>query len=278
MKYPFMMKHSLDQQLASATVPGYWFMFKGQQLVMPKGKNTVPLGDGPSKWQLKLGDRHFLGNYKGINCYSGALLDGQQLPGTMELIGLRSLLGILDEDLFTIAGRAVQLDYWRKTHRFCGSCGKPTTVEPGEELSMICTDCNVSFYPRISPVVIMSIVDGNRILLARSPRFRSGLFSTLAGFVEPGETLEEAVKREVMEEVTLQVKEIRYVASQPWPFPHSLMMGFRSTYAGGKVHIDSKEIEEAGWFSAHELPPIPTKGTIARHLIQEFLDSQGGQS
>lgn len=275
MKYPFMMKRPLHHIPVSTSEPGYWFIFKGQQLVLNKGSNTVPFGEWSSTLQLKLRDRRFIGIYNNINCYSGVLIDSQQFPGTMELMGLRSLLGILSEDFFIIAGRAMQLNYWRMTHRFCGSCGKPTIIDSEEELAAVCTDCNVSFYPRISPVVIMSVVDGDRILLARSPRFKNGLFSTLAGFVEPGETLEEAVMREVLEEVAIQVKDINYMASQPWPFPHSLMMGFQTTYAGGELVIDGKEIEEAGWFSAQDLPSIPRRGTIARHLIQHFLDDQG---
>lgn len=279
MQHPFIMKNNLEKQPEPATAKGYWFILHNQKLVMSKGSNTVPLGEVPEECQLQLDNRYFLGNYKGKSCYCGDLRDIRQLPGGLELVSLRSLLGILDADMFTIAGRAMQLNNWRTTHRFCGKCGKPTIYDHSEEFSTICTDCNISFYPRISPVVIMSVVDGNRILLARSPRFRTGIFSTLAGFVEPGETLEEAVAREVHEEVNVKVKDIRYVASQPWPFPHSLMMGFQTTYAGGRIVIDNKEIEDAGWFSARDLPAIPIQGTIARHLIQQFLDESAvGQS
>lgn len=273
--YPFMMNNPFVQQPAPAAAPGYWFMLQAQKLVVPIGGNTVPFGTGPWQWQLELRDKRFLGTYNNAGCYSGVLPVEQQLPDNLELAGLRSLLGTLDEDMFTIAGRAIQLDHWRTTHLFCGRCGKPTTEEAGGELAVRCTECNLFFYPRISPVVIMSVVRDEHILLARSPRFRTGLFSALAGFVEPGETLEETVMREVQEEVNLQVKDIRYIASQPWPFPHSLMMGFQTTYAGGEIVIDQDEIEEAGWFTAHELPPIPVKGTIARHLIEHFLDNRG---
>ncbi len=139
------------------------------------------------------------------------------------------------------------------------------------ELARICPACGFISFPRLSPAVIMSIIKEDHILLARSPRFPSGMYSTLAGFVEPGETLEEAVKREVREEVNIRIGNISYVASQPWPFPHSIMIGFSADYAGGEIEIDGDEIEDAGWFSVEDLPILPSKITIARLLIDRFV-------
>ena len=130
-------------------------------------------------------------------------------------------------------------------------------------------------FPRISPAIIVLVERDGKALLARSPRFKEGLFSTLAGFVEPGETLEDAVRREVKEEAGIDVKNIRYFGSQPWPFPDSLMVGFTAEYAGGEIKIDDNEILDARWFSAEDMPEIPGKISIARALIDYFLEKAG---
>jgi NAD+ diphosphatase len=139
------------------------------------------------------------------------------------------------------------------------------------ELAKICPACGFVSFPRLSPAVIMSIIKNDHILLARSPRFPPGMFSTLAGFVEPGETLEEAVKREVREEVNIRISNISYVASQPWPFPHSIMIGFSATYLDGEIEVDNDELEDARWFSVRDLPVLPSRITIARLLIDNFI-------
>ena len=188
----------------------------------------------------------------------------------MQFKGLRSLFGRVDGDHFILAGRAVQILHWQREHRFCGKCG--TAMENRKtELARICPACGFVSFPRLSPAVIMSVIKKDQILLARSPRFPSGMYSTLAGFVEPGETLEEAVKREVREEVDIRLGNIRYIASQPWPFPHSIMIGFTADYAGGEIAVDGDEIEDAGWFSVENLPILPSKVSIARLLIDRFI-------
>jgi NAD+ diphosphatase len=151
-------------------------------------------------------------------------------------------------------------------------------VDRSAELARECPNCDLVSHPRLSPAVIMAVTRHDKILLARSPRFPEGMYSTLAGFVEPGETLEEAVSREVLEETGIEVADIRYVSSQPWPFPHSLMIGFTAIYAGGEIHIDGKEIEAAGWFTVNDLPSLPSKISIARLLIDNFIDSQKGKA
>jgi NAD+ diphosphatase len=134
-----------------------------------------------------------------------------------------------------------------------------------------CPQCKLVNYPRLSPSIIVAVRRGNELLLARSPRFPAGMYSVLAGFVEPGETLEQAVEREVQEEVGLTVKNICYFGSQPWPFPNSLMIGYRAEYAGGEIQIDRVEIEDAGWYTAEHLPAIPSRISIARQLIEAFI-------
>ena len=181
-------------------------------------------------------------------------------------------MGNLDEEVFSVAGRVFQCLDWDRTHQYCGRCGGHT--EPRlDELARSCPACGLISYPEVTPAVIVAVIRGEEILLARSRRFQGSFFSVLAGFVEAGETFEECVKREVMEEVAIAVDNIRYFGSQPWPFPHSLMVGFTAEYAGGEISIDDKEISEAGWFTAEALPEVPRTGTIARRLIDWFCDN-----
>jgi NAD+ diphosphatase len=187
-------------------------------------------------------------------------------PPREEAPTLRALLAEGPEDLAQAAGRAAQLLDWEATHRFCGSCGTPSERSPSE-LVRACPACGTTTYPRISPAVIMAVRRGDEVLLARRAGGASAFWSVLAGFVEPGETLEQAVAREVAEEAGIEVDEIRYAGSQPWPFPSQLMIAFTARYAGGELRLDEKELAETGWFGPDELPPIPPPFTIANRLI-----------
>jgi NAD+ diphosphatase len=187
---------------------------------------------------------------------------------------LRRLFTEYGELFFRIAGTGSQLLTWDRTHKFCGACGALNT-ESTVERAKVCPSCGLVQYPRISPAVIVAIVKGDRILLARGARFRNTeMFSVLAGYVESGETLEECVQREVREEVGIEVGNIAYFSSQQWPFPHSLMVGFTAEHRAGGIREDGVEILEAGWFTADNLPRIPEKPSIARRLIDWFVDSR----
>jgi NAD+ diphosphatase len=188
-------------------------------------------------------------------------------PPPVDAPTLRALLAEGPDDLAQAAGRAAQLLDWEATHRFCGSCGHASERSP-RELVRICPACGATTYPRISPAVIMAVHRGDDVLLARRAGPATGFWSVLAGFVEPGETLEQAVVREVEEEAGIQVEDVRYAGSQPWPFPSQLMVGFRARYAGGELRVDEAELAEAGWFGPAELPPIPPPFTIAHRLIR----------
>jgi NAD+ diphosphatase len=194
----------------------------------------------------------------------------KQYLGTWD--GLRRLFGRLEEELIWAAGRANQLVDWNQNHQFCGRCGH-TTEDKHNERAKICPQCSLINYPRVSPAIIVAVIKDNQILLGSNRRFKSGFYSVLAGFAEPGESLEECVAREVNEEVGIAVKNIRYFGSQPWPFPNSLMVGFIADYAGGRINVDKSEIIEAGWYSARNLPPIPPKISIARQLIDWFAEN-----
>jgi NAD+ diphosphatase len=161
--------------------------------------------------------------------------------------GLRSLFGELDDDLIGLAGRAFQLAEWSRTHRFCGACGNPTERAEGDR-SFTCSRCGNIAYPRISPAMMVLIRKDNQVLLAKHAKAATTRYVPLAGFLEAGESIEEAVHREVFEEVGLTVANLQYFASQSWPFPHSLMIAFTADYAGGDIRVDPTEIEEARWF------------------------------
>ncbi|WP_224249207.1 NAD(+) diphosphatase [Hyalangium gracile] len=213
---------------------------------------------------------HFLGTLDGVDCYAAPYPKGQEPPPGLKLMGARGLFLKVDEVLLSVAGRALAIAEWDITHRFCGRDGTPTQLVPGER-SRKCPACRTPFYPRISPAVIVLITRGDTMLLARAPQFPEPFFSTLAGFVEPGESLEEAVAREVKEEVGVELQNLRYFGSQPWPFGRSLMVGFTAEYAGGELRIDGREIAEARWFTIDELPRIPPRVSIARALIDSFI-------
>jgi NAD+ diphosphatase len=173
---------------------------------------------------------------------------------------------------WTVAGRADQIVRWDREHRFCGRCGEATMPQTGERARR-CPRCGLHAFPRVSPAVIVLIERDERILLARSPHFAPGRFGIIAGFVEPGESLEGAVVREVREEVGVEVGEVQYWGSQPWPFPHSLMVGFTATWQSGEIEIDPSEIVDAQWFRRDELPPIPPPISIARKLIDAWAQA-----
>ncbi|GMG88694.1 NAD(+) diphosphatase [Biformimicrobium ophioploci] len=195
------------------------------------------------------------------------------LPEGGEWVGLREALSIADELLFTLLSRAAQVVEWQRNHQFCGRCGGQTS-DHGGELATICRACGLSFYPRISPCVIAIITDGDHLLLARNSNFRGAYYSALAGFIEAGESAEQALVREVREEVGVEVGNISYFGSQPWPFPGQLMLGYFAEYAGGDLRPDGTEIIDAQWYHYEQLPQIPPPFTISGQLIRHFVESR----
>ena len=250
----------------------YWFLFSRDKILvsMENSLPRIPSSDVPG---LQPSPAQYLGTLDGHPCYAANLEAENQPPDGMTLPGLRQLFGRVDDELFRLAGRASQIVVWERTNRYCGCCGTPTDDLIGER-AKVCPACGHQSFPRISPAVIAAITRGGEILLARARRFPSDLFSVIAGFVEPGETLEECLRREVREEVGLAIENVRYFGSQPWPFPDSLMIAFTAEYAGGEIAIDGEEIVEAGWFTADNLPRIPEKISIARRLIDWFTNDR----
>ena len=206
-----------------------------------------------------------VGQWQGLSCYAA---DVAQLPGIPfgEATPLRAIFQLGGPELFALAGRASQLLDWQSHHRFCGRCASVNVMKSGEN-ALQCPGCGLVVYPRISPAVMVLVRHGDKLLLARSPHFKPGVFSALAGFVEAGETLEECARREVREEVGIEIANLRYFDSQPWPFPNSLMVAFFADYAAGTITPDPREIEAADWFSLDALPLLPEPISISRRLI-----------
>ena len=197
--------------------------------------------------------------------------EAPELPAPLRLVSLRRLFAGGHKQLFKIAGRAVQILAWDRTHRFCGQCGVPTEEKTGE-FAKVCPQCGFTAYPRISPSIIVAVIRGKELFLARSTHFQQYNFHTLiSGFVEPGESLEECLRREVMEEAGITVKNIRYFGSQPWPFPNSLMLAFTAEHDQGEITLDNEELYEADWYAVDRLPPLPNSDSIARELIDWFI-------
>lgn len=252
--------------------PAWWFAFVGNKLLvrLEGTRSQIPHLISLTEISLVPVRTQFIGTLDDQPCYSAELPRDAIAPDGMSLQGLRELYGTLDEDLFALSGCAIQIVEWDRTHQYCGHCATPTS-QLFHERAKRCPNCGLVNYPRLSPAIIVLISRGEELLLARAHRFPAGMYSVLAGFVEPGESLEETVVREVREEVGIEVKDIRYFGSQPWPFPNSLMIGFTATYASGDITLEPQELVDAAWFSKHNLPQLPPKLSIARKLIDWFV-------
>jgi NAD+ diphosphatase len=248
-----------------------WFVVQGNGIVVRADDNALALPSTAevALWALDQGQAHYLGRLDERDCFA-IESDAVQPPTPWAMEGLRALHDRLDEVVFGVAGRAVQIVHFASVHRFCGRCGTATARATGERC-MRCPRCELTVYPRVSPAIIVLVRRGAEALLAHSGRFTTGFYSTLAGFVEPGESLEETLRREVREEVGIEITNIRYFGSQPWPFPHSLMVGFVADHASGDIVVDGEEIEDARWFRADALPPVPPRLSIARQLIDAWV-------
>lgn len=212
-----------------------------------------------------------LGEWQG-QVYGVKLVKKSNLP-QYNWINLRKKLGLIDDAMFMLAGRALQLCQWQLDHAYCGRCGGATSSD-AQDAARVCISCQLRFYPRISPCMIVAVTKGDQILLAHHKRANRLVYSTLAGFVEAGERVEDCVRREVFEEVGVRIKQPRYLLSQPWPFPSQLMLGFIAEYDSGEILIDEKEILDARWFRYDALPETPSGASVAGQLIAFFVEQQ----
>jgi NAD+ diphosphatase len=215
-----------------------------------------------------------------ISALPGDPEHGPDLGGDGRFVSLRSIAAALPAGESALLAYAKGILHWHSRHRHCGVCGAPTRPELGGHVRRCTGDsCGVEHFPRTDPAIIVLVHDGDRCLLHRQPQWPAGMWSVLAGFVEPGESLEEATRREVMEETGVRVDSVRYIGSQPWPFPSSLMVGFTARYVGGEVVVDPHELEDARWFSRAEVRAdfngdnkfLPTPDSIARWMMDRWL-------
>ncbi|EKK5270674.1 NAD(+) diphosphatase [Cronobacter dublinensis] len=239
---------------------GWWIVSHEQKLWLPKAE--LPYGQA-ADFDLTGEKALQIGTWEDAPVWLVLQKRDNDMASVRQLIDL-------DAGLFQLAGRGVQLAEFYRSHKFCGYCGHE--MHPSKtEWAMLCGHCRERYYPQIAPCIIVAIRREDKILLAQHTRHRNGVYTVLAGFVEVGETLEQAVAREVMEESSIRVKNLRYVTSQPWPFPQSLMTAFTADYDSGDIKIDPKELIDAGWYRYDQLPLLPAPGTVARRLIEDTV-------
>jgi NAD+ diphosphatase len=279
-----MWPHDPDEFESLAQVPegqshdnAWYFVIVGQEILcVSENGSPRPILADEMRW-LEI-DRHaeiFLGRYQGRSCF--AVVASGRAPQGYALLNLRAWLGRVAPPVFYLAGRAQQLADWERDHRFCGRCGTNMQNHSVDRAKQ-CPGCGLINYPRLSPSIIVLIRKGEEMLLARNANWPRGMYSTLAGFVEPGESIEQTVHREVLEEVGLRVKNVRYLGSQSWPFPNSLMLGFHADYASGDIVCQEGEIADAKWFHYSDLPGVPPGTAISRWLIDHFIDEMTNRS
>ncbi len=249
------------------------FAYRGDKLLVSGAADAAKAGPPPMlpgftglHAQELDGRAHYLGALHGIDCIAVNLPDTATEPPGWHYASLRSLFFRLPEPLLALSARAFQVVEWDRTHRYCGRCGTPT-ADKARERAKQCPACGLTAYPRVSPAMMVLVTRGRELLLARAARFPTNMYSALAGFVEPGETIEDCIRREVREEVNVEIGPPTYFASQSWAFPHSLMIAYTAEYAGGDMRPADEEIADAQWFDIDALPALPTNVSIARRLI-----------
>ncbi len=253
----------------------YWFIVSNDSLVTDAATQSPILTITqiqPIKEFLK--HQHFLGNINNTDIYCAELTHIEAMPTPLSTLPLRKALDIISDEWYITAVKAHGIINWDKNHQFCGRCGNPTKHD-SHLFERICIACGQVFYPRISPSVVGLIYRGNQILMARSPHFTKGAYGLIAGFVEPGESAEAALHREIAEEVSISIKQPHYFGSQAWPFPDSLMLAYIAEYSHGDIVIDGKEIECADWYDFDKLPGRPsTRSSLSSKLIDYFIATQ----
>jgi len=187
----------------------------------------------------------------------------------LQMMGLRQTFGLLSPRMYQLAGKCAELVYWDQNSKFCGCCGAP--MKWHTEISKHCTECGKEVWPQLATAIIVRVTRGPEILMVHAHNFRGHFYGLVAGFVETGETLEECVRREVWEETHIKIQNIRYFASQPWPYPAGLMVGFTAEYLEGELHLQREELGGGGWFHRDNLPEMPNRSSLARWLIDDWL-------
>ncbi len=247
----------------------------GEVLCISNQHPWRPLNQDEWRWcGLEPLSTHYLGDMAGTPVFAQEVHTDADEPEGYAFDSLWSFLMTVTQPVFHLLGRAKQIIDWHHHHQYCGACGGATTILAMDR-SRKCEHCNISYYPRLSPSIIVLVNKGEELLLARNVNARNNFYSTLAGFVEPGESIEGTVHREVFEEVGIKVKNLKYYNSQSWPFPNSLMLGFHAEYDRGEINIQEEEIADAQWFHYTQLPNKPAMMSISGWLIDDFIKRVG---
>jgi len=248
-------------------------ILRDQEFLTSKTSEFLLFEEDDLKWsEMEMVNKQFIGYLNDKPCFLSELTNESKLDEDLLLTPLRNLLGRIPDSLFTICSRSLQLSEWTRNNRFCGSCGSKMNKHETER-AMSCECNNLLVYPRISPCIIVLVTKGEQLLLAHNKNFPGTFYSTLAGFIEAGESAESAIHREIYEEVKVNVKNIEYFGSQSWPFPSQLMLGFHAEYLDGDITPDGEEIDLADWFHYKDLPQVPTGNiSISGQLIESYVE------
>lgn len=243
----------------------YYFIFNSKRELYLRDDNSIPLLESEKLNKFNFNFKLYVGTYKNYPCFV-ANADAED--------NFHSLHEVYDinKDTYLMGGRAVLINDWYLSHQYCGRCGTKTVMDE-KDMMLKCPECGQMHYPRISPAVIMAIEKDNKLLMAKHSYHKEHSYALIAGFVEPGETIEDAVHRELMEEIGIKVKNIKYMRSQSWPFPNSLMIGFTGEYDSGEIKVDGDEILKAKWFSKEEIQMYSSDVSISAWLLQNFIDT-----
>lgn len=249
-----------------------WAIFRGADLVLAQDERGASLVENPADHGLAIDHLHGLGSLDGAPAFAATVAPDAPLPEGLRAESLRAAVLLLPEAHWAMAAYGGQIEHWDRTTRFCGECGHANEAHPDPaRRARRCPRCGHDWFPRVSPCMIALVYDGDRVLLTRQPTWPAGRYGLVAGFVEPGESLEDCVRREVREETGAEVDDVAYAGSQPWPFPHQLMVGFTARYVSGDVAPADGELEDARWFTRDALPHLPPRFSIARRILDAFL-------
>ena len=261
------------ENINTSSKTGITIILRNQEFLTSKTSEFLLFEEDDLKWsEMEMVNKQFIGYLNDKPCFLSELTNESKLDEDLLLTPLRNLLGRIPDSLFTICSRSLQLSEWTRNNRFCGSCGSKMNKHKTER-AMSCECNNLLVYPRISPCIIVLVTKGEQLLLAHNKNFPGTFYSTLAGFIEAGESAESAIHREIYEEVKVNVKNIEYFGSQSWPFPSQLMLGFHAEYLDGDITPDGEEIDLADWFHYKDLPQVPTGNiSISGQLIESYIE------
>lgn len=252
----------------------FWIVIQNDKILLPNNHDLYFDEINVSRVKLDFKHHFNLGIFAQHEYFAAELYPHSKLSEEYNKLSLRQIFAFIDEPNFAIIAKGYAIIHWNKSYRFCNYCGEETGLH-ANRLVKFCNACQINFFPRISPSIIVLIYNNDQLIMARSHRYPPGVYGLIAGFVEIGETLEEAVHREVQEEIGLKIKNICYKGSQPWPFPDTLMLGFTAEYESGDIVIDRNELESAGWYRYNSLPGKPSlRISIASKLIEEFINTK----